>query len=251
MRASTLFDEGWKQGSLIRATLSVRTFDHDNGNDVESEQSFDIWLLTTQDCDLASTKSKNAARQFELRPVYAEQKGDTFDGIRSRAMRVAPGLVLRSDSPRITMTARRLVRFNAQRDNILTDEQRREVKTWLGLRYDRPAVPEPFDRLAKDVLKPVIVDAMPDILKGRVRDVLVYYESATAIRLIAVLRDAADRDAALDWLDSAIGTLLDKHKIAVLERHAEDASRVSLRDIETYYGLDSSELSLTMVDSKP
>ena len=61
---------------------------------------------------------------------------------------MSEGFVLRADSKRLTMTARALNAYKAVRDDRLPAERRNEIKTWLGLRYDRPATPERFEALA-------------------------------------------------------------------------------------------------------
>jgi hypothetical protein len=244
MPTANLFDDGWRQGSLIREHLIARTYDLVEGSVAASDTTNDVWFLATQDCDLAQTKVTNATRTFELRPLYQAAADDRVDGIRARTVRVTDDLVLRSDSPRLTITARALDRLRDRRENPLSDERRRELKTWLGLRYDRPAVPRPFEHLPA-VLQPELMEAVPDALKGRVRDILVYYRSPTEIDLFCILRDANDRDAALDWIDSVAYKLADENHIVVTDRQAEDAGRTPLSVIETYYGLDSTELSLS------
>jgi hypothetical protein len=76
-----LYDEGWKQGSLIRAPLEVHFLDLDEGAVVDRVETFDLWMLATQDCDLAQTSSTNMTRQFELRPVLARSDSDKLDGL--------------------------------------------------------------------------------------------------------------------------------------------------------------------------
>jgi hypothetical protein len=241
---SSLHAEGWTQGSLVRATLAVSTMHVVAGKLESREHCFGLWALVTQDCDLDQTDGRDDARQVELRPLF-DARGIHVDGIRSRALRVTDSTVLKADGPRLILSARALHTLAQYRENVLSDERRRELKTWLGLRYDRPAVPVPFDRLAREQLHPTIMRAMPTALQAKVRDVLVYYESPTEIRLFAVLRDAADRETCLDWLDRAGQLLSEKYKIGVLERQAEDSYGTPLAVVETYYGLDSAELSIS------
>ncbi len=84
------------------------------------------------------------SRQFELRPVLERSDGDKLDGLRSRSVLVREGLVLRAESPKLTLTARALNTFKERREDDLPAERRVEIKFWLGLRYDRPAIPERF-----------------------------------------------------------------------------------------------------------
>ena len=111
---------------------------------IDCSEKFDLWLLATQDCDLAQTPCTNTTRQFELRPVFTRTKDDKLDGLRSRTILVKDDLVLRSDSKKLTLTARALNSLKAKRENDLDEERRVQIKTWLGLRYDCPAIPTPF-----------------------------------------------------------------------------------------------------------
>ncbi len=238
-----LFAEGWRQGSLIRARLSVRTLDIVGDGIGQLDRDFEVWLLATQDCDLDQTRCSDKAREFELRPVF-DAVGPQVDGVRSRTLSISETTVLKADGPKLTLTARALHKLKPYRENSLSDVKRREIKTWLGLRYDRPAVPVPFDQVAMEDIHPALFDHLPTELEGRIRDVLVYYESATDVRLFAVLRDSGDREICIDWLDDA-AKRLGSRGISVVERHAEDGTGTSLAVIETYYGLTSSELSLS------
>jgi hypothetical protein len=239
-----LHSEGWRQGSLIAAALHTLTLDADDAGRLTSkEQEFDMWMLCSQDCDLANTGTTNATREFELRPVY-HHTGKKVDGIRSRVARVTNDRVLNSDSPRLTLTARALQALLPSRLDNVGDTRRRELKTWLGLRYDRPAVPEAFVETQK-TLAGVFFAGVPADLDGMLRDILIYYESASEIRVFAVLKPNADREVVIDWLDAVIQGLSERHQIAVIERNAEPAARTPLLVIETYFGLDSAELSST------
>jgi hypothetical protein len=238
----SLFEEGWRQGSLLKTSLTVRSYDLADDTLTQCDQEFGLWAVVTQDCDLHSTQCTNQSRQIELRPVFPSA-GIRVDGIRSRAACITPDFVLKADSQKLTMTARALNSLKKFRDNSVDDLRRREIKAWLGLRYDRPAVPEPFDRMASDILYPGLYDAMPPALIGRVRDILVLYESETEVRLWAILRDADDRIRCLDWIDGVAQSLVRDHGITVLERQAEDSRRTPYAIVEGYHGLNSAELS--------
>ncbi len=97
--------------------------------------------------------------------------------------------------------------------------------------------------MASDILYPGLYDAMPPALIGRVRDILVLYESETEVRLWAILRDADDRIRCLDWIDGVAQSLVRDHGITVLERQAEDSRRTPYAIVEGYHGLNSAELS--------
>lgn len=240
-----LYEEGWKQGALIRSPLGVHFLDLDDGAVVDRVQMFDLWLLATQDCDLTQTSSTNATRQFELRPVLERNGGDKLDGLRSRSVLVREGLVLRAESPKLTLTARVLNTFKDRREDDLSAERRVEIKFWLGLRYDRPAVPERFVELARQ-LKAKFLEAMPDGFVGVIRDVWVYFDSDMEVRLFFIIADAADarRDEVLNWVDDVAGEMLDTTGVAIVERQVETSHGTPLWILQNYYGLDVTDLSL-------
>lgn len=239
----SLFEEGWRQGSLLKASLTVRSYDLVDGKITPSDHEFGMWTVVTQDCDLHSTQCTDRNRQIELRPVFPSA-GVRVDGIRSRWARITPDFVLNADSQKLTMTARALHSLQEFRDDSADELRRREIKAWLGLRYDRPAVPEPFDRMASKVLHPQLFGALPPALDGKIRDVLVSYESETEVRLWVVLRDGDDRLRCLEWIDGVAQFLRREHGITILERQAEDARRTPYAIVEGYHGLNSAELSM-------
>jgi hypothetical protein len=128
MPAATLHEEGWRQGSLIRAALVVHSLDLVDDTRQDGSETFDLWLLANQDCDLANTVCTNKTRQMELRPVLP-RNGEKLDGIRSRTILVMGDLVLRAESKKLTLTARALNSLKPQRENPLSDERRRDIMT--------------------------------------------------------------------------------------------------------------------------
>lgn len=243
MPPPSLHAEGWRQGSLIRETMTVHYLDLHEGTVVDRDEQFGLWLLATQDCDLAQTPHTNSTRQFELRPVLPRTNDDKLDGLRSRTILVKDDLVLRSDSKKLTLTARALNRLKEQREDDLDEDRRVQIKTWLGLRYDRPAVPEQFEQFGKR-LKKAFIDDLPDELVGVVRDVWVYFEDDHTARLFVILVDVQKHLAqdVRDWVDDVIGNLNDEG-IVVLERQVEGPDRTTLSILQTYYGLGLAELS--------
>lgn len=156
---------------------------------------------------------------------------------------MSEGFALRADSKRLTMTARALNAYKAVRDDRLPAERRNEIKTWLGLRYDRPATPERFEALAPR-LKATFIGGLPSRLVGLVRDVWVYYESETEVRLFFIIGDDAHRNDITDWVDDSIIQLADGDDVTVVERHVETVRGTTLWTLQNYYGLEATELSL-------
>ena len=243
MPPPSLHAEGWRQGSLIRETLSVHFIDLHDGTVVDRSEQFDLWLLATQDCDLDQTPCTNSTRQFELRPVLSRTKDDKLDGLRSRTILVNDELVLRSDSKKLTLSARALNSLKGKREDDLDEERRVQIKTWLGLRYDRPAVPTPFVPLGLR-LKAAFIDDLPAHFIGVVRDVWVYFENEREVRIFVILVDVhKDRaDDVRDWVADVAATLSDEN-IIVREQHVEGPDRTPLSVLQTYYGLGLAELS--------
>jgi hypothetical protein len=95
---------------------------------------------------------------------------------------VREGLVLRAESPKLTLTARALNTFKDRREDDLPAGRRVEIKLWLGLRYDRPAIPERFVPLANQ-LKAKFLEEKPDGFVNVIRDIWVYFETETEVRL--------------------------------------------------------------------
>lgn len=243
MPPPSLHAEGWQQGSLIRETMTVHSLDLQDGIIVDRSEQFDLWLLATQDCDLAQTPCTNTTRQFELRPVLERKPDDKLDGLRSRVILVKDQLVLRSDSKKLTLNACALNSLKDKREQNLDEERRVQIKTWLGLRYDRPAIPSRFVPLGER-LKKAFIDEMPDKFAGVVRDVWVYFETDQEIRLFVILVDAqkSRADEVRDWVDEVIGNLSDE-EIIVRRRSIEGPDRTPLSVLQSYYGLGIAELS--------
>jgi hypothetical protein len=243
MPPPSLHAEGWRQGSLIRETLSVHFLDLHDGAIVDRSEQFDLWLLATQDCDLDQTPCTNSTRQFELRPVSERTPDDRLDGLRSRTVLVTDQLVLRSDSKRLTLSARALNTLKGKREEALDEERRVQIKTWLGLRYDRPAIPTPLVPLGRR-LKSAFIDDLPATFDGVVRDVWVYFENQHDVRIFVILVDIQKRraDEVRDWVSDVSATLSDEN-IIVRERHVEAPDRTPLSVLQTYYGLGLAGLS--------
>jgi len=223
--------------------MSVHYLDLHEGTVVDRSEQCDLWLLATQDCDLAQTPRTNTTRQFELRPVLPRTNDDKLDGLRSRTILVKDDLVLRSDSKKLTLTARALNSLKEKREDDVDEDRRVQIKTWLGLRYDRPAVPEQFVPFGER-LKKTFIDDLPYEYVGVVRDAWIYFEDDHTARLFVILYDAQKHRAqsVRDWVDDVIGNLNDEG-LVVRERQVEGPDRTPLSILQTYYGLGVAELS--------
>lgn len=248
MAAPSLHDEGWRQGSLIRESLDVHFLGlKDDGTIEDRTLRHGLWLLVTQDCDLDQTRITNPTRQLELRPVYAQTTDDKVEGWRTRNVLVKEGLVLRADSPKLTLSVAALQALKPKREDDVEEDRRVQIKIWLGLRYDRPAIPKPFLPLA-ELLYARMIAELPDRFRNVVRDSWVYFEEDASIRLFLILGDDhQDRvQDVQDWLDDDVIPALIDQEIIVRERQAATSRGTSLWILQTYYGLDKTDLSLNV-----
>ena len=164
-------------------------------------------------------------------------------GIRSAKLRLTDREYVEANSPRVTVAPNVLTAAlepaATRRD--LSFARRQGFTTWLGLRYDRPAVPEHLVSLAQRIGKEV---ARPEhrTIAARVRDVLMQFDDAdnpVRYSLFAVLDDPADEQDVRAWLarvSQAVPTDLGvANKI-----EAADASGIAFSTIETSYAADVS-----------
>jgi hypothetical protein len=122
-------------------------------------------------------------------------------------------------------------------------------RTWLGLRYDRPAVPDNLLPLARRISQEVARSRNRQ-LAARVRDVLMQFGDGTPPRysLYAVLDDAADEDEVRAWL--ARVTMAVPTGLGVADEiEAASADGIPFSTIERSYSADVSQL--TWPRSKP
>jgi hypothetical protein len=116
--------------------------------------------------------------------------------------------------------------------------------TWLGKRYDRPAVPPELLPLAKKIAE--VVRAKRNRAVGaRVRDILMQFGTADGQRrfsLFAVLDSAQDETEVRVWL-SGIALQIPTELGIVDQIEAATARGTSLELVETAYSADLSQLT--------
>jgi hypothetical protein len=89
----------------------------------------------------------------------------------------------------------------------MSDERIRGFKTWLGLRYDRPAVPDDLVPLAQEISTVASRIRMPEVT-DQIHDLLMQFDTSSApyrYKLFAVVTPTADRERVKSWLGQ-IGT---------------------------------------------
>jgi hypothetical protein len=243
---ASLYARGWRQGSILVAELPldavVLSLERLPGR---QQGSHDRWVLASQDCDLDQTDVEFEEPTIELRPVYQED-APTDWGIRSARVLLTESEYVVSTSPRTIVAAAAisaLVDAGAQRHDIPA-ERRQAFKTWLGLRYDRPAVPPSLVPLAKRIAGEVQRPGRRPIGR-RVRDVLMQFDTdddPVRFSLFAVLEDDQDEEAVREWL-AAIAQAVPIELGIGDEIEAATAARISLHLIETSYAADVTQLT--------
>ena len=248
MTTETLYEAGWHQGSVLRVSIeaigNVRA--REQGKVARASQLHDLWMLVTQDCSLARTPITNNAATIELRQVH-DTSPPIHWGIHSRKFLLddASKHYLIDDKPTAFVSPRLLC--DAELTELLytlSDDRVLALKTWLGNRYDRPAVPPELVPLAKAVATSVGSESQREI--GRiVREVYMQFDGERDNRtfsLFAVTMDDADPELVREWLVE--GALEVPRELGVpREIEVGAAGQVSLRLVETAYCADLSQLT--------
>lgn len=245
---ASLYDAGWRQGSVLRADLQAATTVLAEGGVRSISRSYGIWMVVTQDCDLADRTDDDGQSEIELRPLFSTD-GPAMLGIRSRKLRVSPSRAeyLLAESPRCMISPAALTHLllsGVTREEWLSDDELLALKTWLGLRYDRPAVPETLVGLARSIAdriherrnRPALLD---------VKDVLVQFdvvESPPLFRFVAIIASSADRDAVRDLLIEA-GAAVPTHLGVLNGVEVGTVAEVSIEVLATSYAADLSQIT--------
>jgi hypothetical protein len=123
-------------------------------------------------------------------------------------------------------------------------ERKRAYTTWLGKRYDRPAVPPRLLPLARKIAG-VVRPRRNRAIAIRVRDILLQFgvnDGQVLYSLFAVLDNAAHRDDVRVWL-SDIALQIPAELGVADQIEATTARGISLELIETAYSADVTQLT--------
>jgi len=238
-----LYHLGWRQGSLFLARLACYgVILNEAGTVVQDYHEHDAWVVATQNCDLARFEETGSEDVVELRPVFRAHP-PSERGIRSRKYLLGPPGYLEAESRRLMISPaalQALLRLRTTRDNVVADDEDRVrgLKTWLGYRYDRPAVPDEYHSLATRIAEEVERHRARSY-SGQVRDILVQFveDDPPRYKLFAVIIDAADRDEIRLWLAEVARAVPAELGIAD-EFDAATADQTSLALIEASYAVD-------------
>lgn len=244
---ASLYEESWRQGAIFdfELPLDAVVLDDVTRQPQRRHGTHKRWVIANQDCDLDMTSVANPEPTIELRPVYTEDPPQDW-GLRSARLRLTEGDYVKSESPRTHVSAEVLTSLRANESAIIfpSFQRRQAFTTWLGKRYDRPAVPPELLPLAGKIAE--VVRARRNRPAGiRVRDVLMQFdESAIPMRysLFAVIERDADRDEIRTWLAGISQDVPSELGIAD-EIEAATAGGISLELIEDSYSADITQLT--------
>jgi hypothetical protein len=241
----TLYEDGWRQGTILAAHLPLDAVLLGGGQPVCDQREHRLWAVASQECDLDQTDHAAIEATIELRPVFTDDPPDDF-GIRSSRFLLTEHEYVISISPRTVVSAAvltELVRQRAERRDP-SMARRQAFKTWLGLRYDRPAVPLALLPLAQRISEEVRRRRRREGGR-RVRDVLMQFEEVmdpVRFSLYAVLENDEDTDRVREWLADISQAIPPELGLAD-EIEAATAAGISLHTVETSYAADVSQLT--------
>ena len=244
---ASLYAIGWRQGSLVDADLPVGGLVLDaDGQPVARAGTHDAWVLATQDCDLDGWEETLSEGLVELRARFPLADPSAEWGIRSRRLRLSETECAVSDEPPIRLSPAVLVAATEGKPQpeVLAPERVLALKTWLGRRYDRPAVPRHLVALARDIARRAQRHAQRPFAP-ELHDVLMQFDDQSPLPrfiLFAVVRDRGDKEAARGWL-TAVGTAVPVDLGVLAAVDAGYRSETSLELVENSYAADLTRLS--------
>jgi len=243
---ASLYAAGWRQGSILEATLPLDTVVLDPATGAVRQQGdHGCWVVASQDCDLDLTETDEQQPTIELRAVYADDPPADW-GLRSSRLRLTETDYVRSETPRPVVSAALLTELVARGEGRRDPSaaRRRAFTIWLGLRYDRPAVPPELMPLARRIADEV-QRRQNRPTAARIHDVLMQFDETTEpprFSLFAVLDEAGDEDRVREWLAGITARVPVELGVAD-ELEAAPATGISHDLVETSYAADVTQLT--------
>lgn len=154
---ASLYEAGWRQGSIVEFELPLdAVVIGASGVPERSPGSHGLWTVATQDCDLDRADGDDPDAAIELRPLFTSGAPNDW-GIRSAKLRLTDDEYAQANAPRLTVAPAVLTAILEQGAirRVISDSRRQAFTTWLGLRYDRPAVPNDLVPLAQRISREV------------------------------------------------------------------------------------------------
>ncbi len=229
--------------AIVSCELTATHLTSAEGRIQEASQSYGRWVVCTQDCDLRSSRIDSHRPVVELRPVLDEDPPCDW-GIRSRRFLLDQGAYVDTDAPRCVVTPALLSTMRPGREAALDEARSRAFKTWLGLRYDRPAVPEHLVDLAREIARRCSGGSGRTISE-QVHDVLMQFDESTQpvqVALFGVIVDDAGAEAVRVWL-ADVATRINSDLGVVTVIDVGTRAQTSLELVETSYAADLSQLT--------
>ena len=155
------------------------------------------------------------------------------------------GAYVDADAPRCVVTPPLLSTRRSGREAALNDDTRSSAfKTWLGLRYDRPAVPEHLVDLAREIARRCS-GGRGRAIGEQVHDVLMQFDDGAQpvqVALFGVIADDADPQAVRVWL-AEVATRINSDLGVVATIEVGTRAQTPLELVETSYAADLSQLT--------
>ncbi|MFD9259204.1 hypothetical protein [Streptomyces sp. NPDC059538] len=242
MAEFSLFDADWRQGSVFKAELPIPSVKVMEGGPPRLvEETHGLWAVATQDCDLSTFPVTEHESIVELRPVFDCDPPSDW-GIRARKLLLSKDLYCLSESPRLHISPAALMQFRDKTESPLTDGRTRAFKTWLGLRYDRPAVPPEYVDLMRAIAQ--AVEKPKTETQNQVHDVLVEIneDDPPLYRVFVVIVDGADHTVIRAWVADRL-CRVDGELGALEALEVGTKAEVSLEVIENSYAASLSQVT--------
>lgn len=222
---------------------NARVVPAQGGGIVRQQRTHDHWVVVTQDCDIARLAEDHPLPVVEIRPVYNKEPPSEL-GLRSRQLLLDSPYYIEAQSARTMISPAALTEAAANGSVINLPEDRcLALKTWLGLRYDRPAVPDDLVPLAKAIAEKVKQKKHRNLAR-KLRDILAQFEMGdpTHYSLYAVIVDNADRSEVTNWLSGLALSIPTSLGVAD-DIDAYTADETSLTLIESSYSIDAGDIT--------
>ncbi|MEW2569104.1 hypothetical protein [Streptomyces sp. NPDC047070] len=217
-----------------------------DGRPQQQKEVFEEWVVVAQDCELAwkAILDEDCQVLVELRPVLRDDPPSDW-GIRNQLFRLdASDAYVDNNLPRLMVHP---LTLNLA-EHLTCPKDARRLKTWLGLRYDRPAIPQRYVKLAEALVKKVKAKRTRGTA-AQARDILVSFGYATdgqvTYELVAVLPTNCPsdvREQVLDWLSQV--ALEIPEELGIAKRvDARPDSQIAIEFMERSFAVDVSSLS--------
>ena len=240
---ASLYGSGWRQGSIVEFGLPLdAVVVGTSGCPERSLGTHGLWVVATQDCDLDRADAGDPDPGIELRPLFTREPPPDW-GIRSARLRLTDREYADANAPRLAVSPQVLTTIletGGARRNV-EFFRRQAFTTWLGLRYDRPAVPDNLVPLARRISTEV-ARTKHRTIAARVRDVLMQFDDGSDIvrySLIAVLDDPDDEGDVRVWL-ARIAQAVPAELGVADQIEAACAQGIAFSTIESSYSADVS-----------